>query len=89
MDRIALSKFLSWVLRHSPDAIGLSLDAAGWVSIDELISCAVRSGRPFTLMMTKTKGLFERDVAERKSWTRDLNWLSKGKRWRASIQTNH
>ena len=35
-----LSKFLSYVLRHKPEAIGLRLDEHGWVSIDELIEKA-------------------------------------------------
>jgi putative RNA 2'-phosphotransferase len=39
------SKFLSYVLRHSPEAVGLSLDSEGWVSIDELIAGAARDGR--------------------------------------------
>jgi len=34
------SKFLSWVLRHQPQAIGLRLDAQGWASIDELLRLA-------------------------------------------------
>ncbi len=35
-----ISKFLSYVLRHRPQAIGLALDAQGWASIDELIEKA-------------------------------------------------
>ncbi|MES9903149.1 MAG: RNA 2'-phosphotransferase [Sedimenticola sp.] len=31
------SKFLSFVLRHKPEAIGLVLDSQGWASIPELI----------------------------------------------------
>lgn len=31
------SKFLSLVLRHKPEEIGLLLDENGWVSVDELI----------------------------------------------------
>ena len=31
------SKFLSYVLRHRPDEIGLTLDANGWALISELI----------------------------------------------------
>lgn len=34
------SKFLSYVLRHKPGAIGLNLDKEGWASIDELIDKA-------------------------------------------------
>jgi putative RNA 2'-phosphotransferase len=32
-----LSKFLSLVLRHKPNAIGLTLDPQGWALIDDLI----------------------------------------------------
>lgn len=32
------SKFLSLVLRHKPEKIGLTLDNSGWASIDELIA---------------------------------------------------
>ncbi len=35
-----ISKFLSFVLRHKPDAIGLTLDAEGWADIDEIIAKA-------------------------------------------------
>lgn len=31
------SKFLSLVLRHQPEAIGLALDAEGWGSVDDLL----------------------------------------------------
>lgn len=34
------SKFLSYVLRHKPEAIGLELDAKGWVSLPDLIQRA-------------------------------------------------
>lgn len=45
---IRLSKFLSYVLRHNPDAIGLRLDKEGWTSLDQLLSCAVRNGKNIT-----------------------------------------
>lgn len=32
-----VSKFLSLVLRHEPDKIGLVLDAQGWADVDELL----------------------------------------------------
>jgi len=37
---VKTSKFLSYVLRHKPDAIGLRLDEEGWASVDELIARA-------------------------------------------------
>ena len=47
IDNLQLSKFLSFVLRHKPDAIGLTLDFEGWVSIDELIAGANAAGTIF------------------------------------------
>lgn len=35
---VRISKLLSYVLRHKPESIGLSLDAQGWANIDELMS---------------------------------------------------
>jgi putative RNA 2'-phosphotransferase len=40
-DLTGKSKFLSYVLRHQPESIGLTLDGQGWASIDELLAkCA-------------------------------------------------
>ena len=33
-----ISKFLSFLLRHNPQSIGLKLDSNGWADIDELIA---------------------------------------------------
>jgi putative RNA 2'-phosphotransferase len=46
--QVQLSKFLSYVLRHRPDSVGLSLDEAGWVSVDELLEAARCHGQPFS-----------------------------------------
>ncbi len=40
-----LGKLLAWLLRHEPEAIGLELDPAGWVGVDELLDALVRHGR--------------------------------------------
>ncbi len=42
------SKFLSLVLRHRPEAIGIRLDEAGWTSVDELLAGMRRHGRPLS-----------------------------------------
>ena len=39
------SKFLAYVLRHDPAAIGLTLGEGGWVRIDALLAGAARHGR--------------------------------------------
>jgi len=46
--RTAASKFLSFVLRHHPEAIGLALDPHGWASVDELLARAGEHGRPLS-----------------------------------------
>ncbi|MCE3075121.1 RNA 2'-phosphotransferase [Chryseobacterium gwangjuense] len=37
-----ISKFLSYVLRHHPELIGLTLDEQGWTSVDEIITKSKR-----------------------------------------------
>lgn len=44
----SISKFLSYVLRHEPHAIDITLDHEGWVNIDTLISAANQSGQRLT-----------------------------------------
>ena len=41
---VRISKFLSLVLRHRPETIGLALDKAGWVAISDLLDAANASG---------------------------------------------
>lgn len=40
-----ISKFLSYILRHEPHAIGLELDTEGWADINSLITGAAKEGR--------------------------------------------
>jgi putative RNA 2'-phosphotransferase len=47
-DIVKVSKFLSLVLRHKPEHIGLTLDREGWAEIDELIARAGAHGTPLT-----------------------------------------
>ena len=43
-----ISKFMSFVLRHQPQSIGLTLDAAGWADVAELLARAATAGRAIT-----------------------------------------
>lgn len=36
-DYTNVSKYLSMILRHKPEAIGITLDAHGWADVDKLI----------------------------------------------------
>lgn len=42
---VKASKFLSLVLRHQPERIGIELDDAGWVDVDALLSACAAHGR--------------------------------------------
>ncbi len=46
-DPIQLSKFLSLILRHRPDSIGLTLDHQGWANIEELVQKGNNTGTQF------------------------------------------
>jgi len=45
------SKLLSYVLRHKPDAAGLTLTNGGWVAIEDLLTGLEQMGRPMTREM--------------------------------------
>jgi putative RNA 2'-phosphotransferase len=45
---IAISKFLSLVLRHRPQEIGITLDVEGWVAVKDLLAASARHGRPIS-----------------------------------------
>jgi len=44
--RTRTSKFLSLVLRHEPQRIGLNLDPSGWVDVEALLAACRRHGMP-------------------------------------------
>jgi putative RNA 2'-phosphotransferase len=44
-----ISKFLSLVLRHKPDVIGLTLEENGWVKVANLQKACAAYGQSFTL----------------------------------------
>ncbi|QNP64159.1 RNA 2'-phosphotransferase [Streptomyces genisteinicus] len=45
---VKVSKYLSKHLRHQPERIGLTLDANGWVPVEELLRAAGAHGFPLT-----------------------------------------
>lgn len=45
LDDVKLGKFLSLILRHKPETIGITLDKNGWVDVVELIEKIKLSGR--------------------------------------------
>ena len=45
---VRLSKTLSYVLRHRPDSIGLTVDEGGWIPVDELLAAWRRHQEPIS-----------------------------------------
>ncbi|MGW4791759.1 RNA 2'-phosphotransferase [Nonomuraea sp. NPDC004297] len=45
---VRISKYLARHLRHDPQRIGLTLDPAGWVEVDDLLRAAAAHGFPIT-----------------------------------------
>ncbi len=46
-----ISKFLSLVLRHRPDVIGIEVGDDGWVSVDKLLERCAARGKVITREM--------------------------------------
>jgi putative RNA 2'-phosphotransferase len=47
-EAVRRSKFLSLVLRHEPEQLGLVLDSAGWVDVAVLLAALAAHGKPWT-----------------------------------------
>lgn len=63
---VKISKHLSKHLRHQPDRIGLELDSAGWVSVDNLLrSCAKNN---FRISLAELKEVVEKNDKKRFSF---------------------
>jgi putative RNA 2'-phosphotransferase len=64
---VADSKFLAYVLRHDPGAVGIELGEGGWVDVDVLLAALAAHGRPLDarrldrLVAGLDKPRFERD----------------------------
>ena len=62
------SKYISLILRHRPEAIGITLDEHGWADVEELINGINRS-RPFT--MKDLERIVAQDEKQRYSFNQD------------------
>jgi putative RNA 2'-phosphotransferase len=52
-EMIRTSKFLSLILRHEPERVGLKLGEAGWIGVDELLRAVNQHGVSLTLDQLK------------------------------------
>ncbi|NIR50683.1 RNA 2'-phosphotransferase [candidate division KSB1 bacterium] len=75
MDRkiVKISKFLSYVLRHRPKAIGLEMNPQGWVSVEDLLSAANKAGVPLNRCLLQE--VVERNDKKRFSFSENGRWI--------------
>lgn len=66
LDRV--SKFISLILRHQPEAVGITLDEHGWADVDSLIA-GIRKTRVFDREMLEE--IVETDNKKRYSFSED------------------
>lgn len=69
-DLTSLSKFISLILRHKPEVIGITLDEHGWADVNELISGINSSGK-YTLDMSILEEVVRTDNKQRYSFSED------------------
>ena len=63
-----LSRFMSLILRHRPESIGISLDEHGWANVDELLSGI---GEQHPIDMDMLEEIVRADKKQRYSFNED------------------
>lgn len=66
----SISKFLSLILRHKPEVIGISLDKNGWADVPELIT-GVNKNNKYFLDMETLEEIVRTDEKQRYSFSGD------------------
>ena len=64
-----LSKFISLILRHKPEEIGISIDQSGWAKVEDLINGINKSGR--NIDMNILEEIVRTDNKQRYSFSED------------------
>lgn len=70
---IKISKFLSLVLRHQPEKIGITLDQAGWVLVAELLDACNRHG--FSITEEELEGVVRTSDKQRFAFSDDQRMI--------------
>ena len=58
--RYGISRFISLILRHKPETIGITLDEHGWANVKDLIE-GIKKTRPFDMDMLE-------EIVKEKNW---------------------
>lgn len=66
-----LSKFISMILRHKPQVIGITLDEHGWADVDELIKGINETGEEIEFSKATLEKIVKTDKKQRYSFSQD------------------
>lgn len=66
-----LSKFISMILRHKPQVIGITLDEHGWTDVDELIKGINETGEEIEFSKDTLETIVKTDKKQRYSFSQD------------------
>lgn len=66
-----LSKFISMILRHKPEVIGITLDEHGWADVDELIKGINETGEEVKFSKDTLEKIVKTDKKQRYSVSQD------------------
>ena len=69
MNKTGLSRFIALILRHKPEAVGITLDEQGWASVSELLSGINASGNEIDMQMLEE--IVAEDEKQRYSFNAD------------------
>ena len=73
MDLISISRYMSLILRHKPQVIGITLDEHGWASVDDLINGIAKNNPGFNVEILKE--IVETDNKQRYSFNSDMTLI--------------
>lgn len=66
-----LSKFISMILRHKPQVIGITLDEHGWADVNELIKGINETGEEVEFSKATLETIVKTDKKQRYSFSQD------------------
>ena len=66
-----LSKFISMILRHKPEVIGITLDEHGWADVDELIKGINETGEEVEFSKDTLEKIVKTDKKQRYNFSQD------------------
>lgn len=69
MDKKKTSVFISLVLRHKPEAAGITVDEHGWAEVEELLRGLAEHGHPIS--MAQLEEIVKTDEKQRYSFSED------------------